>query len=70
MKLLLAVDIADRVNRAAEAAETIDFDAEADALIARHPEAHISHNEVVAVLIEEIQAFSGDEESKDEPVRA
>lgn len=70
MKLLLAIDIADRVSRAAEADAPIDFDAEADDLIARHPEATTSHDEVVAVLIEEIEACSADDPAEDEPMRA
>lgn len=70
MKLLLAIDIADRVSRAAETGESIDFDAEADDFIARHPEAHISHDEVVEVLIEEIEAVTGHELAQDEAMRA
>ncbi|WIJ25507.1 hypothetical protein [Devosia sp. RR2S18] len=56
MKLLLAVDIADRIIRAARRDHKLDLQAEADDLVQRHPEAEVSVEEVVAVLVEEARA--------------
>ncbi|HEV7292700.1 MAG TPA: hypothetical protein VGN79_10305 [Devosia sp.] len=56
MKLLLAVDIADRIIRAARRDDKLDLRAEADDLVQRHPEAEVSVEEVVAVLAEEARA--------------
>ena len=58
MKLLLAVDIADRIIRARENKGAIDLYGEAGDLISRHPEAHVSRDEVVAVLAEEARNVS------------
>lgn len=49
MKLLLAVDIADRLRDAGDF-RSFDFETEARALLARHPEAHASVDEVIAAM--------------------
>ncbi|WP_090597459.1 hypothetical protein [Pelagibacterium luteolum] len=49
MKLMLAVDIADRLRDAGDF-RSFDFENEARALLARHPEAHASVDEVIAAM--------------------
>lgn len=56
MKLLLAVDIADRLRDAALSRRPIDIMVEAQALLDRHPEAHASIEDVMATMRAEMQA--------------
>lgn len=57
MKLRLAVDFADIVMRAAHSNREIDPDAKAAHLQRRHPEADVSHDEIVEVLVAEKTAM-------------
>lgn len=56
MKLLLAVDIADRLHIAALSRKPFDIKGEARALLARHPEAHVSVEDIMATMLAEMQA--------------
>ena len=56
MKLLLAVDIADRVRDALSGRHTLDFDTEARALLARHPEAHVTVDDIIVTMRHEMRA--------------
>ncbi|WP_147276087.1 hypothetical protein [Pelagibacterium lacus] len=55
MKLMLAMDIADRLREVASSARPFDIESEARHLIARHPEAHVTVNEVIETLTQEIR---------------
>lgn len=50
MKLMLAVDIADRVRDARTSRTPLDIETEARTLLARHPEAHASIEDVIAAM--------------------
>lgn len=54
MKLLLAVDIADRLRDILASREPFDIETEARSLVARHPEAHVEVDDVVATIRSEI----------------
>ena len=54
MKLLLAMDIADRLSSAARQQRQLDLHTEARALLARHPEAHASLDDVIAALADQL----------------
>lgn len=56
MKLLLAVDIADRMRDVASSRRPFDIKREAKALLARHPEAHVSVEDIMATMLAEMQA--------------
>lgn len=56
MKLLLAVDIADRVRDALAGRVPFDVDTEANALLERHPEAHASIDDIIATMQHEMRA--------------
>lgn len=55
MKLLLAVDIADRVKNAAAHGGVFDIQSEAQQLMARHPEAHVSVDDIMATMQNEMR---------------
>jgi hypothetical protein len=57
MKLGLAVDIADILTRAARAGHEFDPHAKAIFLQDRHPEAHVTRDEIVQVLVSEKAAM-------------
>lgn len=54
MKLLLAVDIADRIRDALAGRQIVNVEIEARDLIARHPEAHVAVEDVVATMHQEL----------------
>lgn len=56
MKLLLAVDIADRLRDAASGRAISDIETEARTLMARHPEAHVSLQDVADTIRHEMQS--------------
>ncbi|RUT31101.1 hypothetical protein EMQ25_09510 [Arsenicitalea aurantiaca] len=53
MKLRLAADIADRIAMASRTRDAFDPHSEADALLSAHPEASVTYEQVLEVLIEE-----------------
>lgn len=57
MKLPLAFDIADVMTRAARSDWEFDPDIKAARLRRRHPEAHVSHAEIVEILVSEKAAM-------------
>lgn len=58
MELPLAVDIADRVTDAVTKKIELDIAAEAEALVAKHPEAEVTRKEVATTLEVELKAKS------------
>ena len=58
MKLLLAVDIADRLRDAEkDRRRPFDIETEARALLARHPEAHASVDDIVATMRSQMRGY-------------
>ncbi|WP_417579759.1 hypothetical protein [Pelagibacterium sp.] len=58
MKLLLAVDIADRLGDILASRAPFDIETEARALVERHPEAHVRLDDVVSTMLHELQRQS------------
>lgn len=56
MKLLLAVDIADRLRDILASRKPFDIETEARTLVERHPEAHVEIDDVVATMMHEMNA--------------
>lgn len=54
MKLLLAVDIADRLRDILASRRPFDIEFEARTLVERHPEAHVDIDDVVATMMQEM----------------
>ncbi|AEQ50362.1 hypothetical protein [Pelagibacterium halotolerans] len=59
MKLLLAVDIADRLRDILASRRPFDIESEARSLVERHPEAHVEVDDVVATMMHEIDRGAG-----------
>lgn len=58
MKLLLAVDIADWLRNAETDRKPFDIETEARTLLDRHPEAHVSIDDIVATMRSELRGRS------------
>ncbi|WP_421952622.1 hypothetical protein [Pelagibacterium sp.] len=59
MKLLLAVDIADRLRDILASRRAFDIESEARTLVERHPEAHVEIDDVVATMLHEMNRGTG-----------
>ncbi|WMT87632.1 hypothetical protein NO932_03215 [Pelagibacterium sp. 26DY04] len=55
MKLLLAVDIADWLRKTETNRRPFDIETEARALLERHPEAHVSVDDIIATMRSELR---------------
>ncbi|MEQ8445673.1 MAG: hypothetical protein RIB57_07295 [Pelagibacterium sp.] len=58
MKLLLAIDIADRLRDILISRRPFDIESEARTLVERHPEAHVEVDDVVATMLHEMNRGS------------
>ncbi|MAN78139.1 hypothetical protein OF122_16750 [Pelagibacterium flavum] len=58
MKLLLAMDIADRLRDILASHKPFDIESEARTLVVRHPEAHVEIDDVVATMLHEMNRES------------